>query len=462
VWASEIEPSAILVTKKHFPEMKHLGDITKIDGARIDPVDIITFGSPCTRLSVAGRHDGFDISFRCNGPKDAAHETYERKVRATIKWQYLYTDTCPVCSATIKETNESALFFHAIRIIGEMRNETNGQYPRFILWENVPGAFSSNSGHDFKTVLEEIAECEIPMPQSGRWAPAGMVRGGGRSLAWRVLDAKHFGLAQRRKRIFLIADLGGSTAPEILFEPQGGSWDTAQGGEEGEGTPPDSEGGSREPGGRIDGGDSAVTFQDITGTLRAKAGAPKHASDWERLVCQPPAKTYSLQGSMIGRNDKNGPQGSGINEDVSFTLNTTDRHAVVYRQDEGYRQNPACPEDAASQVTTSGEGLKDHAFASSSFARYTEGVGTLRSSGGDCGGGSETLVVSENVLPPSEERKPRYIVRKLTPVETERLMGFPDNWTEGHSDLKRYQMTGNSVAVPCVVYVLGMLRRNFP
>jgi DNA (cytosine-5)-methyltransferase 1 len=220
VWASEIEPFPIKVTSLRFPDMEHLGDITQINGAEIEPVDIITFGSPCTRLSVAGKHDGFDINFECQGNKDSLHEIYSKTIRATDKYQYEYTTTCPVCGQVLFETNESALFFHAIRVIREMRDATDGTYPRFAVWENVPGAFSSNKGEDFRAVLEEIAETEIPMPASGKWAEAGMVRTERVDIAWRVLDAQYWGVPQRRKRIFLVADFGGRCAGEILFKSE--------------------------------------------------------------------------------------------------------------------------------------------------------------------------------------------------------------------------------------------------
>lgn len=144
VWAAEVDAACVAVTKQRFPGMLHLGDISKIDGAKIQPVDIITFGSPCQDLSVAGK-------------------------RAGIKH----------IGSGDEETTRSGLFLEAIRIIYEMRNATNGQYPTFIVWENVPGAFSSHNGNDFRTVLEEITKTDIPMPTSGKWASAGVVRGGG-------------------------------------------------------------------------------------------------------------------------------------------------------------------------------------------------------------------------------------------------------------------------------------------
>ena len=193
VWASEIEKFPMAVSKHHFPDMKHLGDICGINGAEIKPVDIITFSSPCQDLSVAGKRAGL-------------------------------------------AGERSGLFSQAIRIIREMRSATNGTYPRYAIWENVPGAFSSNKGQDFRTVLEEITASEIPMPQSGKWASAGMVRGDGYSVAWRVCDAQYWGVAQRRKRIFLVADFRGQRAGEILFECEGNDWDFTQGSEEGQRT----------------------------------------------------------------------------------------------------------------------------------------------------------------------------------------------------------------------------------
>ena len=178
VWASEIERAAIAISKKHFPKMEHLGDITKIDGSQIEPVHVVTFGSPCQDLSVAGKGKGLD-------------------------------------------GERSGLFREAVRIIREMRDATGGLFPRFALWENLPGAFSSNGGQDFRAVLSELAEAEVPMPQSGKWATAGVVELRDRRIFWRVLDAQYWGVPQRRKRIFLVVDFGNGCGPEILFKPEG-------------------------------------------------------------------------------------------------------------------------------------------------------------------------------------------------------------------------------------------------
>lgn len=188
LWASEIEPYPIAVTKARFPRMKHFGDVQKISGAGIDPVDVITFGSPCQDMSIAGKRAG--LRHEENGDD---------------------------------HTTRSGLFIEAIRIIREMRQATNGKYPAFAVWENVPGAFSSNGGADFKTVLEELASVaqgehvSVPFPEKRKWLNAGEIVGDGFSIAWRVLDAQYWGVPQRRKRIYLVADFaGGRAATSIL------------------------------------------------------------------------------------------------------------------------------------------------------------------------------------------------------------------------------------------------------
>ena len=181
VWSSEIEPFAIRVTTKRLSKVKHYGDITKIKGNEVEPVDIITFGSPCQDMSIAGKRAGLDGS-------------------------------------------RSNLFYDAIRIVKEMRCATNGEKPRYIVWENVTGAFSSNKGEDFKSVLEEICKVkyqEMSIPKPTKWEQAGTIMGDDFSLAWRVFDAQFWGVAQRRNRIYLVADFGGNSAPKILFESEG-------------------------------------------------------------------------------------------------------------------------------------------------------------------------------------------------------------------------------------------------
>ena len=189
VWASEIEPFPIRVTTKRLPFMKHYGDISTMDGGKIDPVDIITFGSPCQDMSVAGKRAGLDGS-------------------------------------------RSNLFYEAVRIIKEMRKATGGEYPKWACWENVPGAFSSSGGEDFRCVLEclcGIVDEPVSIPKPAKWANSGEIVGDGYSVAWRVLDAQYWGVPQRRKRIFLVADFTGGCAGKVLVESEGVSGYTPQG-----------------------------------------------------------------------------------------------------------------------------------------------------------------------------------------------------------------------------------------
>lgn len=197
IWASEIEPFPILVTTKNFPEMKHLGDINKLNGADLEPVTIIAGGSPCQDMSIAGKREGLDGS-------------------------------------------RSNLFREQIRIVKEMRESdraagrTGKQIrPRYMVWENVPGAYSSNKGEDFQCVLEEICQISegnvsIPRPPKNKWGGQGAIMGDRYSVAWRTLDAQYWGVPQRRKRIYLVADFGGDTAPEILFVREGLSGNFAE------------------------------------------------------------------------------------------------------------------------------------------------------------------------------------------------------------------------------------------
>nr|DAM82035.1 MAG TPA: Cytosine specific methyltransferase [Caudoviricetes sp.] len=602
VWASEIEPFPIRVTTKRLPFMKHYGDISQMDGGKIEPVDIITFGSPCTDMSIAGRRAGLD-------------------------------------------GKQSVLFYQAIRIIQEMRDATHGKYPRYIVWENVPGALSSNHGEDFKAVLEAVIGIkepgtQVPMPEKNLWPYADLYLGEQWSVAYRTLDAQHWGVPQRRRRIFLVADFAGWGAGQVLFESEGLSgysaegfraWQRAagnsavgagaagiclndQGGScmdvtenvvatlraENHGHPPcvmdaagfctehsaDSRGigfeqeraptlragvvpaaialeshpidsrikiaddgtiqtltsrmgtgGMNVPlvmkirSGCEGGGKGPLIQEDKSATLGCnndqtvfvpfvkgtRPHTPDEGQQWKPSDVANTLNTYdvgetrcnelavkvygicskqshamlsdnphsgfyeadtsrsldanggnptcnqggmavvAVQGSMIGRSGKNGPQGSGINEDVSFTLDAADRHAVAY-------------------CMTSGS--------------YTQ---TLEEQ-------SPTLMARDYKDPPVvNETEPEYIVRRLTPTECARLQGFPDWWCAGlaidnpseeeiefwtevfethrkimgtsskpkshnqiikwlkdpHSDSAEYKMWGNGVALPNVYFVLS-------
>ena len=650
VWASEIEPFPIRVTTKRLPFMKHYGNISAMDGSKIEPVDIITFGSPCQDMSIAGRRDGLD-------------------------------------------GKRSSLFYEAVRIIREMRCATDGRYPRYIVWENVPGAFSSNKGEDFKAVLEAvigIAEpnAQVPMPEKARWPYADLYMGDGWSVAYRTLDAQYWGVPQRRRRIYLVADLAGGSAGKILFESEGlsgysaegfRSWQRAAGsftpcigaaGFDGyngsltddtsatlgvncgmstgcngivlndqggnrmditeavtstlraeahhppcvmesagfctehsaksrtigyeeecsptlragvvpaavalENHPTDSRvklsedgnvqtltsrmgtGGNNVPlvmkirsgcegGGKgaliqenksatlscnndqtlfepraygicskdsnamkSDNPHSGIYEAETARTLDGNGGNPscnqggiavvaftqnqrdevRDLGDRSAVVCANAGtkqQTFVLQGSMIGREDRNGPQGGGINEDVSFTLNTIDRHAVYTMTTGSFAQ---VSEDKAPPVLA--RDYKDPTAVCYGIGRDTFNQGQ----------NAKFSPTFEKELQPTLVAKgpgaiqSGYTVRRLTPTECARLQGFPDNWcadlgTEKpsdeemyfwhkvfktysevtgckrksdkqvakwlknpYSDSAEYKMWGNGMALPCVWFVL--------
>ena len=613
VWASEIEPFPIRVTTKRLPFVKHYGDVNSIRGDEIEPVDIITSGSPCTDISIAGKRAGL-------GGK------------------------------------QSSLFFQAIRIIKEMRCATDGRYPRFIVWENVPGAFSSNNGEDFRAVLEAVCSVKgggipVPGPPKGKWANAGCIMADGFSLAWRVVDACLWGVPQRRKRIYLVADFTGGSAGKILFESEGVSGYTPQGFRAWQGTA-----GSAAPcigaaGGiclNDQGGSRMDVTDDVTCTLRAEAHHPpcvleqavfeNHSQDtrytgpletaptvnatygmggnnqpfvvetpktlkiragggsggkgaliqddksatlscnndqtvfvpfckgtrphsaeeaptWKdgevantlnafdigetrcnELVvqafgicskesnamksgnphsgfyeaqtartldcnCNNPSSNQggiavvAVQGSMIGRDDKNGPQGSGVNEDVCFSLTGADRHAVAYPTYCTSKNSYFMRAEKELANTLVATDYKDPPVINDVRTASGKDVfGTISASMGSKQwlGNQEAFSGDYHIV------EPDYIVRRLTPTECARLQGFPDWWCDGlgtenpteedmafwrevfethrkvmgtsskpksdsqirkwlkdpHSDSAEYRMWGNGCALPNVYFVL--------
>ena len=258
VWASEIEPFPIRVTTKRLPFMKHYGDISTMDGGKIEPVDIITFGSPCTDMSVAGKRAGL-------------------------------------------EGHQSVLFYQAIRIIKEMRNATNGKYPRYIVWENVPGAFSSNGGEDFKAVLEAVIgiaepDTEVPMPEKGRWPYADAYVGDGFSVAYRTLDAQYWGVPQRRRRIYLVADFAGRSAPDVLFKSEGLSGYSAESFRAWKGTAcrASHRTGTASICLNDQGGNRMDVTDDITATLRAEAHHPPCVMESAGFCTEHSAKSRTI------------------------------------------------------------------------------------------------------------------------------------------------------------------------
>lgn len=360
VWASEIDPFCVAVTSKRFPEMKHLGDITKINGAEIPPVDIITFGSPCQDLSVAGNRAGLDGS-------------------------------------------RSSLFLEAIRIFKEMRESTNGVYPAVVVWENVPGAYSSHKGKDFRRVLEEIAwvvdpAVSVPRPAKGKWNACGCVMGDGYSIAWRILDAQYWGVPQRRKRIFLVADFRGGRAPEILFKREGLRGDFKACGEAWEKASAFAE--------------SCSGVSDFAAGFKGRAGAKAGNIGYsERLspTLQAEQDTHCLC-YAIGNGQADN---SGLHKTAGALNCMHDCEAVIY-DCRGNGDGNACP-------TITG----DH---NNRVTDYT--------------------AISVNI--------DRMAVRRLMPVEEARLQGFPDWWCADvpHKDTPEYKMWGNGVALPCVLYVM--------
>ena len=369
-WASEVEPYPIAVTRSRFPNMKHLGDISKINGADIEPVDIITFGSPCQDLSVAGKRAG--LKHEANGDE---------------------------------ETTRSGLFMEAVRIIKEMRTATNGKYPRFALWENVPGAFSSNKGEDFRIVCEELIKvvepsASMPSVPKGGWNYADSYIGDGWSLAYRVFDAQYWGVPQRRRRIHLVADFRSERAREVLFEREGvrGYFETGR--TPWQAAPADAQGSSgaddREEelgNGAGDGGLDAIAFEPgiaaregghiyegVSGTLRANAGD-------NRMACY----EWHNQDTRI-----KGPI------ETAYTLNTNangrEGHLVLAPFCKSARARSA--EDA----TTWKPGK-----IANTLNTFDQGEAR-----------ANELVVKETPI--------RYVVRRLTPTECARLQGFADWW----------------------------------
>lgn len=429
VWASEIESYPVAVTTARFPEMQHLGDITQINGAEAPPVDVIVGGSPCQDLSIAGKQAGLD-------------------------------------------GERSNLFYEMTRIIREMREATNGAHPRFVVWENVVGAFSSNKGRDFLAVVEAFCALaddavHIPGPQADKrtgrlvWKNAGAVVGDGWSFAWRVLDAQYWGVPQRRRRIFALLDLGSERAGEILFERTRLPWDSEPSGEAGEGTPADAVGCAYRGGGA--GRCYAIDALSSNSMKSANPHSGFHEEDYVKCLDtsdQNPSKNqggnvivqetvYALQGNGIDRAHTAGCNGKGWREGEMYTLNTIDRPAVVYDA-LGNGSGNVAAESGMHQTNCEREPI---------FWNGEKIAPTLTANNA---GGNQRMPDKDNFncVIQQIDRRHRYIVRRLTPTECARLQGFPDWWVDGvsGSDTAKYRMWGNGMALPCMLAVLNGIK----
>ena len=440
VWASEIESFPIEVTKKRFLEMKHLGDITKVDGAEIEPVDIVTFGSPCQDLSVAGKRAGLD-------------------------------------------GERSGLFMEAVRIIKEMRCKTNGRSPSIAIWENVPGAFSSNKGEDFRTVLEELCKIKgsdtlIPKPpkRGGRnaWNDAGLIVGDGFSIAWRVLDAQFWGVPQRRRRIFLVADFRGQCAGKILFEREGLSRSFAESRQAWQGFTHSL---AYCPSTRVwdarGNGDGDIN-PTITGDHNNRITDYTTLLVRERCGCEDGGKGVLIQENKSGTISCNNDQFLVITDadlynqahsgNIVNCLNVDDigearaNEIIVMATQQGGAEigHDLCPTiTAAAGTSGNNQPVICYALDRSSF---NQGINAQYDIGIDDSGIAQTLVAKGPGAVCSIVclGKVEVDLRRLTPTECGRLQGMPDWWCEDvpHSDSAEYKMWGNGMALPCVLYVM--------
>lgn len=515
VYAAEVEPYPIAVTKNRFPKMKHLGDVSKVKGGEIEPVDIITFGSPCQDMSIAGK-------------------------RAGLKHADMGDD----------ETTRSGLFLEAIRIIKEMREATNGVYPRYAIWENVPGAFSSNRGEDFRTVLEEfirVKEKDAVMPavpQAG-WAYADCISGDGWSIAYRVFDAQYWGVPQRRRRIYLVADFRGECAQEILFKRESLRGYFEAGRTPWQGIAADAQNCVGTAIGGVDRYNQSF-LPGLAQTLRAPGGG-----DCTPTVLAPVA-VYCHQGNGIDRAGKcltaysfdslssnsmksKNPHSGCRAVEIAKTLDTgypdpsknQGGIAIVEKiilDDQGGQQISVCTDGKSPTLRAEAHGNAPYVINKKTLVYDTRGNGageTVPTITGDhnnritdytalC---CEAVVYDgANITSPLNKTNPQagdpchtistdsrnYIVRRLTPTECARLQGFPDWWGEIpkkdnltddeyvfwlnarntyakinnkttkeyskeqmlswynklHSDSSEYKMWGNGIALPNALYVM--------
>lgn len=362
VWASEIEPAPIRITSRHFLNMKHLGDITKIKGYEVEPVDVITGGSPCQDMSVAGKQEG--IKLKCESCKTLVSFKNFGEIKK-----------CPECGAELESTR-SGLFMEQMRIIREMRKNTNECYPKIVVWENVPGALSSNNGDDFFCVIQEFCKLmgeRISSFRPEKWTNAGGILGESCSIAWRVLDAQYWGVPQRRRRIFLVADFTGQCAGEILFKseslrrhitPSTVPWKrfTIKTEKSIGATSADNQNGLKPICAAAKQANAEIMF-DKCPTLTEANGTsgsnkpyvvPNNKIDTYDINSTIEEPVYCIQGNCIDRADTAGCSGKGWMEDVSFTLTTVDRPAVAYGVSENMSGFVWTTKERVNALTTGG------------------------------------------------------------------------------------------------------------
>ena len=481
VWNCEVAPYPILVTTKRFPDVKHYGDISTLKGSEIPPVDIITGGFPCQSVSVAGKREGV---------KHIEHGG--------------------------DKTTRSGLFYEAVRIIREMREATGGQYPRFFVVENVLGLFSSRKGEDFRSVIEEICNVKydrVHIPKPEKWERCGFIMEDSFSLAWRVFDAQYWGVPQRRKRIYLVADFTGQCAHKILFESEGVPGDTSESCSKGKGTARGSENCTGES------KQSSLMFSshaqdsrykgpiDVADTVTQSYGT---GGNNQPLVINSPAfdvrftskntkeqrancyETVISRCLDTGGNNPDSNQGGvAVVQKAKEPSYGISRTAV--NQAYGSNFSFQIEKEKAQTLLSTGPGAVGVHYSASKNSFFTKGLKEK----------AETLVATDYKDPPivNDGEPQRYIVRRLTPTECARLQGFPDWWTSDlaienptdeeiafwknvflenarvtgkrerpktdnqiikwlrnpYSESAEYSMWGNGVSLPIIVYVLGGL-----
>ena len=452
IWSSEIEKFPLAVTRKRFPDTKQLGDVTKITD--VEPVDIVCAGSPCQDLSIAGKREGL-------------------------------------------AGERSGLFFNAINIVRQLRMSTGGKQPRFFVWENVPGAFTSGSerGADFRAVLESIAETDIPMPKDGRWATAGMVQCPKCEIAWRVLDAQFWGVPQRRKRIFLVADFAATDrrAGKILFIEPSLSGNTEQSRETRKRVASTIEKSIRTASEdvNLEHQNAQVVFSfdslssnsmksanphsgcrqvEIAKCLDTTVPEPSKNQGGIAIVCKPKEVEYAITakhyknrnaalrdrerinamrektvGALLRRDYK------GIGNQVPILTENITSFVIM-----GHDERSARFHTETTDPLTACDYKQPQIVAQVSTGGVQMAVDVRNSKEADINGALQSRA-SNNVQSNNVVRQ-QYAVRRLTPLECERLQGLPDGWTlindKSCSDSARYKAIGNGMAQPCADYVI--------